>query len=202
VTRRVPWVTLVFVAAAAVRALVPAGAAALEYDRAAVAAGDFWRPFTSQLVHWSGRMAVADLGTVLVLGTLLERRSRRAALLAIACGLALAAAGLHWLPPPVTRYRGSSTVASALYVALALDLGRGARSAAVRGGALLAVAGLLAKTGFEAATGRALFAGPMPPGVEVLPRAHLLGGLGGAIGWLLGVSAPCAAPSGPSWRSS
>ena len=184
-TRRLPWVTLVFVAAAVAAALVPMGAAALEYDRAAVVAGAPWRPFTAQLVHWGARMAATDLGTILVLGTLLERRSRRAALLAIACGLVLAAAGLHWLQPPVTRYRGSSTVASALYVALALDLGCGARSAAVRGGALLAAVGFLAKTAFEAATGRALFAGAMPPGVEVLPRAHLLGALGGAIGWAL-----------------
>jgi rhomboid family GlyGly-CTERM serine protease len=182
---RVPWVTLAFVAAGATIAMIPAGAAAFEYDRAAVAAGACWRPITAQLVHWGARMAATDLGAVLVLGSVLERRSRRAAVLAMACGLALAAAGLHWLHPPVTRYRGSSTVASALYVALALDLGRGARSAAVRGGALLAVAALLVKAGFEAATGRALFAGPMPPGVEVLSRAHLLGGLGGAIGWAL-----------------
>lgn len=182
---RVPWVTLVFVTVAAAVALLPAGAAAFEYDRAAVAAGASWRPFTAQLVHWGTRMAATDLGAVLVLGSVLERRSRRAAVLAMACGLALAAAGLHWLPPPVARYRGSSTIASALYVALALDLGSGARSAAVRGGAVMAAAAFLAKTGFEAATGRALFAGPMPPGVEVLPRAHLLGGLGGAIGWAL-----------------
>jgi membrane associated rhomboid family serine protease len=171
---------------------MPAGPGACEYDREAVAAGAFWRPLTAQVVHWSARMTATDLGAVLLLGAVLERRSRRAAVLALACGLALAAAGIHWLPPPVARYRGSSTVASSLYVALALDLGVGTRSPAVRSGAALALVAFLAKAAFEAGTGRALFAGPMPPGVVVLPRAHLLGGLGGAIGWA------CTAPNAPA----
>jgi rhomboid family GlyGly-CTERM serine protease len=180
---RVPWVTIAFVLAGVAIALIPGGAARLEYDRTEVAAGEFWRPFSAQLTHWSARMAVVDLVAVLVLGALLEIRSRRAAALAILCGALLAGAAVHLLPPPVDRYRGASGIASALFVALACALAARDRTPLGLALALSAVAALAGKSALETATGHALFAGPMPPGVDVLPRVHLLGACGGAIGW-------------------
>ena len=176
-----PWLTAAFVAAALVLGAVPDAVDSLEYRHPETTAGAWWRPFTGQLVHWTRRMTVADLGAVAILGALLERRSRRAAALAMAGAVAVAGLGLHLLPPAVGRYRGSSSVASGLFVALAADLRREPATRRLATAALLAFA---VKVGFETATGRALFAGAMPEGVTVLPRAHLLGGLGGLAGWV------------------
>lgn len=208
---RIPWVTLSFVAVAAAAGLSPDTVDRLEYRHAAVAAGEWWRPFSAHLVHWSARMTAVDLGAVLLLGALLERRSRFAVMVVIASAILLVGLGLHFLPPAIGRYRGSSSVASALYVALALDLRRGATSRHLRGAAAAMLALFMLKVCREAWTGEAFFAGAMGPGVTVLPRAHLLGAAGGAVGWGVasrrgargrGVSAPSGAPSGPSSRSS
>lgn len=170
------------VAVAAIVSLAPALPPALEYDRAQVIAGEIWRPLTAQVVHWSARMTAADLGTILVLGAVLEMRSRRAAATAVLAALFLVAAGVHFLPPPLSRYRGGSGIASGIFVALALDLLPAPSVPGVRVAAALALGLFLVKIALEAVTGQALFAGPMAPGVEVASRAHLLGALGGLIG--------------------
>jgi len=208
---RIPWVTLSFVAVAAAAGFSPNTIDWLEYRQAAVSAGEWWRPFSAHLVHWSARMTAVDLGAVLLLGALLERRSRFTVVLAIASAILLVGLGLHFLPPPIGRYRGSSSVASALYVALALDLRRGSMGRFGRGAAAAMLALFVLKVCAEAWTGEAIFAGAMGAGVTVLPRAHLLGAAGGAVAWGAaarrgaggrGVSVPSGAPSGPSSRSS
>ncbi|HKQ98414.1 MAG TPA: rhombosortase [Candidatus Polarisedimenticolia bacterium] len=182
--KRVPWITLCFVLVCAVAGAMPGGSAALEYRQVETAAGEWWRPVTGQLVHWTTRMTIADLGAVAILGALLERRSRCAAGLAIAGALVFTGLGLHWLPPAMHRYRGASSVASGLFVALALDLGLARGATPLLRFVALAAAGLfVTKVGVEAGTGQALFAGAMGPGVRVSPRAHLLGALGGVVGF-------------------
>lgn len=175
-----PWITLVVVVAAVLSGVMPGAAALLEYQRPRIETGEFWRLATSQAVHWSPQMAVADLEMVLLLGGLIESRSRRllAATLVtatIVCGL-----GIHFLQPSLARYRGSSGIATAPPCALAVLLLRTGESRWARRAAGLGLALLLVKTMGEVMTGRALFAGEFPPGVEVTPMAHLVGALAGA----------------------
>jgi len=173
-----PWLTTAVVAAAWLSGIWP-GAAALEYRRGSVAGGEVWRLVTGQAVHWSPRMAAVDLGMVLLLGALIEARSRR--LVAgtfiagtIACGL-----GIRYLQPTLARYRGASGVASALLAALAVTLVLGGLSGWPRAAAALALALLLGKITAELVTGHAFFAGPLPAGIEVTPLVHLVGTLAG-----------------------
>jgi len=156
-------------------------AEALQYDRVRVDAGEVWRLLAGQMVHWTALMAAFDLAMLLGLGAWLEARGdRRSAALALLLGATLTALAVHALSPNLTLYRGSSGLASALFVLAALRIARSSARAA-RVLALLALGLFLAKAVWELVTGQAFFAGPLPAGVEVVPLVHLLGGLGGAV---------------------
>lgn len=177
--KRFPWITVALVALSASASFIPAEA--LEYDRARVAAGEVWRLLTGQMVHWTARMASFDLGMLLGLGIWLEvRGDRRLAVAALALGGGLTALAVHALSPDLLTYRGSSGVASALFVLAAVRIAKSPEPWS-RALAITTVALFLAKAAFESLAGQTLFAGPLPPGVRVVPLVHLLGGLAGAV---------------------
>jgi hypothetical protein len=129
-------------------------------------------------------MTLVDLGVLLGLGAWLEwRGSRRTLVLALALAAALTALAVQFFSPDLRFYRGSSGLASALFVLTALELVRSPS----RGARVLTLAALglfVGKAGWEFLAGAPLFAGPLPPGVRVVPLVHLLGGLGGALAWI------------------
>jgi hypothetical protein len=143
------------------------------------------------MVHWTVPMAVADLTVLLVLGAWLELEGRRrAAACALGLGALLAAAGIQLLRLDLTLYRGSSGLASALFVLTCLEALRPpARlsSRVLSGCALLLFA---AKIGVEMMTGHPLFAGDLPEMVDVVPLVHLLGGVAGAVAFGIERSPP------------
>lgn len=205
---RLPWLTLGLIALCATASLAPGGAEALQYDRARVAAGEVWLLLTGQMVHWSARMTAADLGMLLGLGAWLEiQGERKRTILALALGAGLTAFAVHALSPDLSLYRGASGLASALFVLAALRIGEDTEGAP-RFLAWLAVALFLGKDAWEAVTGQALFAGPLPDGVEVVPLVHLLGGLAAGAGSILGAMPASsiddrrAAPDPPGFRQS
>jgi thiol-disulfide isomerase/thioredoxin len=169
------------VAVGSLLALAPGSGVALQYDRAAVAGGELWRLVTSQLVHWTPRMAAIDLGALLVLGSWLEAAGRRRALAStLAVAAAITAGAIHIAALALPVYRGSSGLAAALFVRAALTAAADARGAARR--TLCAAAMLLpAKALIEALLGASLFAGPLPEGVVVHPLAHLAGAAAGLV---------------------
>ncbi len=174
--RGLPWLSLALVGGAVVASVVPGAGPLLEYDRSRVATGEAWGLLTCQLVNWSARLAVLDLGAVLLLGVWIESRSR--VLLARTClatSLAVGA-GVHFLAPQITTYRGASGLASALFVLVGLLAWNDRSLPRQRALAGAAIVLFLMKVGWEAASGDAIFAGPLPAGVAVLPLAHLLGG--------------------------
>jgi rhomboid family GlyGly-CTERM serine protease len=180
-------VTIAFVLIAAVAGL-PAGLpGALQYDRGRVAAGAFWLLFTAQFVHWSARMALADLGATLIVGAALESRSRPLLVAAGVLSILCVGTGLPLLAPGLAVYRGASGIASGLFVALALDIIlESLRAGSTRARLRLAVGAVAfvlftAKIMVEMSTGAAIFAGDLGPGVEVLPTAHLLGAVAGSV---------------------
>jgi rhomboid family GlyGly-CTERM serine protease len=179
--KRFPWAALALAALCAMAALMPA--ATLEYDRARVA-GEPWRLLTGQMIHWTARMAIFDLGMLIAIGIWLETRGdRRLAIAALGLGIALTAFTVQTLSPGLQVYRGSSGAASALFVLAAVRIADSS-DRWTRLPALAAMLLFLGKAAFESFTGRAIFAGPLPPGVAVVPLVHLLGGLGGlAAAW-------------------
>ena len=182
---RLPWISAAVAAIGLAVACVPGGAEALQYDRVRVAEGAVWLLQSGQPAHWTARMALLDLGMLAGLGAWLEARGeRRDLVFALSLGAIGTALAVHFLSPDLLVYRGSSGLASALFVLIALRIVRTSGGAG-RALALLAVALFLAKAGWESLTGQALFAGPLAPGVRVVPLVHLLGGVAGAAaeGW-------------------
>ena len=175
--KRFPWITTALAALTAAAWCLPAEA--LEDDRTRVAAGEVWRLLTGQLVHWTPRMAALDVGMVLGLGIGLELRGDRRLLMAsLALGAGLTALAVHALSPDLMVYRGSSGIASTLFVLAAIRAAQ-TPDPQIRALAIVAVGLFLGKAAFEFLVGQMLFAGPLPQGVRVVPLVHLLGGLGG-----------------------
>jgi rhomboid family GlyGly-CTERM serine protease len=175
---RFTWVTAGLAGLCLLAAFVPAET--LQFDRARVEAGEVWRLLAGQMVHWTPRMAFLDLGMLLGLGAWLEARGdRRTMTLALALGGCLTALAVAAFSPGLSVYRGSSGLASALFVLAALRIAEESeRSRALAWAAILL---FLAKAAVEAATGRAFFAGPLPDGVAVVPLVHLFGGAAGLL---------------------
>lgn len=170
--KRLPWLSLALVALCAAASF---SGAALQYERG----GEIWRLLTGQMVHWTPRMAFFDLGMILGLGAWLEIRGDRwLAAATLALGAVLTALAVH-LSPDLSIYRGSSGMASALFV-LAAFRTADSPDRWTRVLAMAAVALFLSKAAFESLAGETLFAGPLPDGVRVVPLVHLLGGLAGA----------------------
>jgi hypothetical protein len=175
----VPWVTAAVVAAALGAAAVQGLGVDLEYSRHGPSGTGLWRLASSQLVHWSWRMAAVDLGVILLAGVLVERRSRGRALASIAAGFVLSAVAVGALEVGIDRYRGSSGIAAALVVTLAAGWIARGRHWGVRA---LGAAGLglfAARVGWEWMTGTAPVLTTLPAAVAPAPFVHLLGGAGG-----------------------
>lgn len=175
-----PWLTPALAGASLLLSFLPGLAESLQYDRGAVAGGQPWRLITGQLVHWTARMTLVDLGMLAALGLWVERRSRP--LLAGTLGVAglLVAVGLLLFAREVVVYRGSSGLATALFAVVALvllcDTSRRPAWRAVGGIALLL---LSAKTVWEIGGGPPLAAGRLPEPVSLTPVAHLMGVVAG-----------------------
>lgn len=177
---RVPWlIPLLAVAAVVIHLLPPAVAAALEFDRTAVAAGELWRLATAHLTHFDADHLVWDVAVLVALGWSCERRSRGVtALTLLAAAGAISVAVWAW-QPQFARYRGLSGLDCTLFALHAgALLGRPETAARVSGGlALLALGG---KCLVELATGTTVFA--EGAGYAPVPLAHLLGGAIGGLG--------------------
>jgi rhomboid family GlyGly-CTERM serine protease len=169
----------------------PAAQAALEFNRAAIAAGQWWRLLTGNFVHYGWLHLAANVGAFAVLGWLAVGRASRAVwvvpLSAVAVGL-----GIQLWAGGTATYRGVSGVDCALLAWLLVTTAfqDGGWKAVAWLGALLLVA---AKSVYEAVTGQVLLPTSAPPGVEVVNITHVVG-LG--IGALAAVIAPPARQAG------
>ncbi len=119
--RRRPWTFLAAAAAALLFQLNPAWRDALLYDRAAVAAGEWWRVWTGHWVHFGWPHFIADTGLLLILGWLLEARHPVFSRWALLLLPAFITAALYWLDPTMARYGGLSAVNLGLLLFLSLQ---------------------------------------------------------------------------------
>lgn len=151
----------------------------LQYDRAAMAAGQFWRLGTCHLTHWSTDHLFWDALMLVALGTICEQMSwpdtRRCLL---ASGLVIPAA-MWVLLPEMATYRGLSGIDSALFALLVgLLLKDKTQSWATVITVLVLAVAFSSKIGYEMITGATLFVdsgGVFTP----IPLAHMAGGLVG-----------------------
>ncbi len=163
----------------------------LEFDRVAVAAGQWWRLLSGHLTHWNGEHLLWDVGAFVLLGVLCERLDRRrfaVCMLASAIVIPL----VVWLASPeILVYRGLSGIDSALFVLLAVTVLRAEWASRdwrwVFGAAALLVA-FAVKTGFEQMTGRAVFVDSVAAGFIAVPAAHTAGASVGVVVGLIGLS--------------
>ena len=155
----------------------------LIYDREAILAGEVWRLFTGNWVHFSASHLVLDLVVLGVAGAIME--SRRAACWPRVLLLSpwVIGVGLLVCEPRMSFYGGLSGVATAAVVCLALDALHSGFIARWAGATVLLL--IAAKLAFEWGTGSALFVGTSGTEFVTSPLSHLLGGLS-AVGvrWL------------------
>lgn len=150
------------------------GRAALRYERAAIADGEWWRLITAHLVHLDlGHAALNALGFVLM-WSLFARDYRPAQWLAIlAATVATIDAGLWFIDTQVGWYVGASGVLHGIMAAGTLaHLRRGDLD-----GWILAIF-IILKLGYEQVSGQLPFSGSDVP---VVVNAHLYGALGGGV---------------------
>ncbi len=181
-----PWpaVSILLALGAPLVALVPGAADRLELDRNAVASGELWRILTAHFTHWSVDQLAWDGAVFLVLAVLCERIDRRRMLAAIAGSAIVVSAGVLLLETRLDRYRGLSGIDSALFFLFSISILRGREieaSGPFRSGAAVLSVAFVGKVIAESVTGSTLFTSSGPSVFEVVPLAHLLGAVVGAL---------------------
>jgi rhomboid family GlyGly-CTERM serine protease len=145
----------------------------LRYDRAGLAAGQYWRLIGAHFVHLDGEHLLLNIAGLTLLWALFARTLGTAGWLAATlCGIASIDAGLWWFSPQVGWYVGASGVLHAIVAAGALRMLQD-RDPVAWPTLLL----LVGKLGWEQATGAMPFAGATP----VVVDSHFYGALGGVV---------------------
>jgi rhomboid family GlyGly-CTERM serine protease len=180
--------TLTVAAAVIAVQFVPGLPALLESDRHAIQAGQVWRLVTGYLTHWSLDHLFWDVLMFMVLGCVIEHRSRwRMIGLCLASALAISAGVAFWRAD-IVLCRGLSGIDTALFTYAAMTtLGVAVTQKNWRNGlaAAMLLAGFCGKVLYESLAGVALFADSASAGFHVVVEAHLIGA---AIGLLAGLS--------------
>lgn len=180
--RRLPWITLALAGGAWVVFRL-GWEPALQFDRAALARGEFWRLLSGHLCHFGREHLSWDLAVFVGCGAMLEPGPRRS-LLALLGVAAIAVSAAVWgLQPHLVVYRGLSGVDSALFAALATRIGREGLLRRHLPSVFLAAAALIgfaAKSACELLAGETVFV--VASHFEPVPLAHLVGAATGA-GW-------------------
>ncbi len=192
--RRLPWITFIFACLAVVIFLNPGCARLLEYHRARIADGQFWRILTCHLAHYSASHLRWDVLMLVVLGATCELQSRTSMLMAVGAAALLIPAALWCLLPGLHVYRGLSGIDCTLFMLAAgsvrlehqkaVPLPRKVKSSRTTlmpwmNRALILL--FVAKALVDCRTNRAMFVGDLRAGIVTVPLAHLVGA---AIGWL------------------
>ena len=146
---------------------------ALELNRKAVAAGQWWRLWTGHLVHFTPEQLLLDGGLLILVGLMAERELGSAF---VACllllGSPMLALATLLVAPALAEYRGASRIVLMLAGALGAALWR--RRPKMRAVLFLLVLGTLAKAGIDA-NGIGTDLAHLPGDVLVVWQAHLLG---------------------------
>ncbi|ACB74088.1 Rhomboid family protein [Opitutus terrae PB90-1] len=171
--------TVAFALAALTLRFWPGAEAALGYERAQIAAAQYWRLWTAHLVHFSWSHLFWNLLVFVPAGLWAERLLPDRLRLLLLLGPALIGVALYGLDPGLARYAGLSGVVAGVVAFLALvQLRRGTSDRWFWRSVLLL---LVAKIGLEFALSEPLFARFAETGVRAVPLAHAAGVLGAGL---------------------
>lgn len=144
----------------------------LQYERTAVAAGQWWRLVSAHLVHAGSLHLALNLAGLGIAWALVGGQWRPGTWAALLTGTALAVGlGLWWLVPGIQWYVGASGLLHGLLAAGAVGLWRAWRTGAALLLGMLALKALLDASGRMPVSGWA--------GIDVIVQAHWLGSLAG-----------------------
>ncbi len=178
-----PLVSIILGLAAFAVFFFPEAAARLQYDRQALAAGEWWRVVTGHWTHWSWDHLLWDALVFTGLGAACERYGRARFIAFLAGSVLLVPAAVWAFLPDMNIYRGLSGLDAGLFIMLAFLMTRESiREGCWSGAAILSLASaaFLAKVGYEMAVGQAVFVRTEGLFLPV-PIAHLAGAVIGAL---------------------
>ncbi len=185
--RRLPCVSLCTTLIALAFAAWPAATLWGQYDRMAIAAGDYWRLLSGHWTHISAEHLFWDVLMFLVLSVWCEYDSRRRYIICLLSSAVLISCVLWYAMPQLLWYRGLSGLDSALFALLLTTLTRediqAKRWPWVIGYIVFGMA-FVAKVGYEWMTGQALFVGGPSGHMAPVPLAHAVGA---AVGFGIGL---------------
>lgn len=184
VARRIPCVSLLLAGAAVVLHVLPNVAALMQYDTAAITAGQLWRVVTCHTTHWSLDHLAWDAGALVALGALCEVSYRRAFACCVAVSALLIPLAVWTFLPEISTYRGLSGIDSAVFVLLAVMILGESLADRQYGWAVTCATVLLAfagKVGYECVSDATLFVDSAAASMIPIPLAHVIGGLVGAV---------------------
>lgn len=182
--RRIPCASLFLAGAAAVLFLWPDLATHLQYDRAAIAAGEVWRLVAGHWTHYSFDHLFWDVLAFAALGVVCERRSRARFLFCLITSALAISVSVWLIHPEIQIYRGLSGIDSALFTFAAIGIwsdGRDSERPGLQTIALVCLAGFLLKVAFELMTGRTVFVSDMDTLTVGVPLAHIVGACCGLV---------------------
>lgn len=184
----------IVIVAIALSGWLPAGISVeLRYERAAVAAGEWWRLLTAHLVHLGPGHALLNAAALLLILWMAPALRRPLTWLWLAlASVAAVDAGLFFFFARVAWYVGASGALHGLFAGAALLMAtRGER---VQG--IVMLVALAAKLGWESLTGGSL-SHAAGAGLPVVTESHLLGAFGGLVGAALLIGRGRALGVGP-----
>lgn len=155
----------------------------LQYDRAAMAAGEVWRGITGHWLHWSFDHFLWCTITFLAIGSICEAISRKGYIATLAAAGIIIPVVSWFADPGLVYYRGLSGLASAIFVFGTVMMIRRAFISRDWSGIWLPATAGIAFTGkvlFEYLSGSALFV-DSPEIFTPVPLVHLAGGGAGLI---------------------
>jgi len=179
----IPYLSLLTVVFSLILLPINNAAKYLQYDRAAIGAGQFWRIITGHWTHWSFDHFLWCAITFIALGAVCERIDRKGFAVSLALSIIIVPVFCWFADPAMHFYRGLSGLCSSVFMVGAIQMARKARTEHNRAGVILpALAALLffAKIFFEFINGQALFVHSSDIFTPV-PLAHLSGCLVGMI---------------------
>jgi len=187
--RRTPCASLFLAASAALVFSWPGLAAHLQYDRAAIAAGETWRLVSGHWTHYSLDHFVWDGLAFAALGIACERKSRSRFLVCLFASALMISLSVWLLLPEMEVYRGLSGIDSALFTFLAGVMWNDGRRKDQPGQQAIAMAcaiAFLLKAAVELVTGNTVFVRGMGLDAVGVPLAHIVGAGCGLVAGLTG----------------
>jgi rhomboid family GlyGly-CTERM serine protease len=164
-----PWRTLLLsLVAVGIYWLLGAAPDAWVFDRLAISQGEWWRLITGHWVHSDVDHALWDIGALMLLGFLFERRLGNHLLWALLAASLAVDAWIWWGQPLLAYYCGLSGILNALMAVGLIRLWQEMRHPLI----LLTGLGFVAKVAIELAGGQMLLTSTAWPGV---PGAHAVG---------------------------